>query len=224
MHEPDAPLAIQRRTQEQRRTQTRSALLEATVGCLVEFGYGATTTLEIERRAGVSRGARIHHFATKAALLASATDHLYNQLSDHYEEAFGPARALSGTPLSDAERLLSGMRLLWNVHQQPGYTAVLELNMAARTDGELRARLQEVGIRHRGLAIAAAAKYFPSIESSRAEHLIAMIHSTHVGLLMQRSVAHEPARDEAVLKLLDALVVSTLPGTEPVSAARRKAC
>ncbi|KAF0162581.1 MAG: TetR family transcriptional regulator, partial [Caulobacteraceae bacterium] len=54
-----------RRTQQERRDRTRGALLDATVACLVERGYTGTTTLEVERRAEVSRGARIHHFATK---------------------------------------------------------------------------------------------------------------------------------------------------------------
>src|SRR6185503_20711778 len=78
-----------RRTQQARRAATQGALLDATLDALVELGYGATTTLEVERRAGVSRGARIHHFPTKALLLASAVDYLYEHLGDHYEQAFG---------------------------------------------------------------------------------------------------------------------------------------
>src|SRR5262245_49365185 len=106
-----------RRTQQERRDSTRRLLLEATVSCLVDLGYGSTTTLEVERRAGVSRGARIHHFPTKAALLASAVDHLYDQLSDHYELAFGKHEQ----PTSDLERFRSGLRLLWSIYKQRDY-------------------------------------------------------------------------------------------------------
>ena len=49
-----------RRTQAQRSASTRTALLDATVACLVESGFSATTTTEVTRRAGVSLGALLH--------------------------------------------------------------------------------------------------------------------------------------------------------------------
>ncbi len=191
-----------RRTQQERRETTRGALMEATIECLVELGYGATTTLEVERRAGVSRGARIHHFPTKALLLASAVDYLYHRLGAHYEQAFGHPQ----TGATDAERLVSGLRLLWSVYLQPGYVAVLELSMAARTDDELRSRLAEVALHHRVLAIEAASIYFPAVPRARAERLVQFIHSTLLGLLMERNIHDEPARDMGVLALLEASV------------------
>jgi AcrR family transcriptional regulator len=51
-----------RRTQAERREQTRTALLDATVSCLVDLGFSATTTTEVTRRAGVSLGAVMHDF------------------------------------------------------------------------------------------------------------------------------------------------------------------
>jgi AcrR family transcriptional regulator len=189
-----------RRTQQQRREATRAALMEATIGCLVELGYAATTTLEVERRAGVSRGARIHHFPTKALLLASAVDHLYAQINDHYEQAFGHAHAGA----SDAERLSSGLRVLWPLYKRPGHVAALELSIAARTDDELRARLSEVALRHRLLAVEAASKYFPAVPPALAERLVQFTHSTLIGVLVERNVRDEPDREEAVLALLDA--------------------
>ena len=61
-----------RRTQEERRTATRGALLDATIDCLIEYGYGGVTTTRVVERAGVSRGAQVHHFPTKAVLVAEA--------------------------------------------------------------------------------------------------------------------------------------------------------
>src|SRR5437764_3220914 len=66
----------QRRTQAQRSASTRAALLDATITSLVEVGYANTTTTGIAERAGVSRGAQMHHFPTKADLVASAIEHL----------------------------------------------------------------------------------------------------------------------------------------------------
>ncbi|HEX2677037.1 MAG TPA: TetR/AcrR family transcriptional regulator [Polyangiales bacterium] len=191
-----------RRTQQERRDGTQRALLDATVSALCELGYGGTTTLEVERRARVSRGARIHHFPTKAALLASAVDHLYNQLSDHYEQAFGsPVEGLS-----DAERFRHGLRLLWSIYRKPDYAAVLELQMAARTDAELREHLRVVGDRHRLLAIAAAHKFFPVLEDERALSLIETVHASMVGMLIQSPLAESVAVGEMILAMLDDLV------------------
>jgi AcrR family transcriptional regulator len=196
-------------------------LLEATVSCLVDLGYGSTTTLEVERRAGVSRGARIHHFPTKAALLASAVDHLYDQLSDHYDSAFGQV----ARDASDVERFRSGLRMLWSIYRRPDYSAVLELNMAARTDAELRERLRAVAERHRSLAIAAASQHFPSIESQQARALIEAIHTALIGLLLQRNVQDksESALVEGlVLGLLDQLVAMHLSQSRARSTATQR--
>jgi AcrR family transcriptional regulator len=190
-----------RRTQAERRSRTRRALLDATVACLVELGARGTTTLEVERRAGVSRGARLHHFPNKSALLAEAVDHLYEQLSSHYEEAFGgPKRRRS-----ELQRLRSGVRMLWTIYQRPHYTAVLELNTAARTDPELQQGLQMVAERHRQLAQQAAAEFFPSINAAQAELLIETIHTAFLGLRMQQGVTAGPRQVELVLGALDEL-------------------
>jgi AcrR family transcriptional regulator len=194
-----------RRTQQERRASTRAALHEATITCLVELGYSGTTTLEVERRAGVSRGARIHHFATKALLLASAVDHLYAHLGDHYEQAFG-----AGAGLTEAERVGRGLRLMWQVYREPRYLAVVELSVAARTDAELHARLYEVGERHRQLAIEAAGKFFPVLAGEPAARMVDMINSALLGLLVQRNVNADPARAEAVLGLLEAIALQQL--------------
>jgi AcrR family transcriptional regulator len=214
-----------RRTQQERRETTRTALLDATIASLVELGYSGATTLDVERRAGVSRGARIHHFPTKALLLASAVDYLYGQLGDHYEQAFGRTRE----DASDAERMRSGLRLLWSVYSRPDYAAVLELSMAARTDAELREHLHAVGDRHRALAIEAAGKYFPTLDGATAERLVLCIHATLIGLLMERNVIDDLARDDAVLSTLQSTVAIHLPqpqrpaatdGSKPSSARR----
>src|SRR5689334_19262086 len=64
------------RTQQQRRDETRRALLDAAVESLIEVGFARTTTLEVQRRAEVSRGALLHHFPSKAELLVAAIAHL----------------------------------------------------------------------------------------------------------------------------------------------------
>src|SRR3954464_2789270 len=62
----------QRRSQAERSATTREALLDATVACLIEDGYAHTTTSRVAERAGVSRGAHLHHFQTRTSLVAAA--------------------------------------------------------------------------------------------------------------------------------------------------------
>src|ERR1044072_3583624 len=64
------------RTQQQRREETRRALLDAAVESLIEVGFARTTPLGVQRGADVSRGALLHHFPSKAELLVAAVDHL----------------------------------------------------------------------------------------------------------------------------------------------------
>ncbi|MGH8517858.1 MAG: TetR/AcrR family transcriptional regulator, partial [Panacagrimonas sp.] len=65
-----------RRTQTERSDAMRKRLIDATLQGLVQDGYAATTVSSIVRRAGVSRGAHLHHFPTKNALILEATEYL----------------------------------------------------------------------------------------------------------------------------------------------------
>src|SRR5688572_11844871 len=62
--------------QEERTRAMRARLLEATVDCLVERGFSHTSTTLVSERAGVSRGAQLHHFPTKNDLVVAAVEHL----------------------------------------------------------------------------------------------------------------------------------------------------
>ncbi len=109
----------------------RARLLDATVACLFERGYARTTTTLIARRARVSRGAQLHHFKTKEALVTTAVQHLFEQRTREFREAF--ARVPAG-----ADRVAAAVDLLWSMISGPTFYAWLELLVAARTDARLR--------------------------------------------------------------------------------------
>jgi len=54
----------------------RARLMDATIECLVERGFGGTSTTLVSELAGVSRGAQLHHFPTKNDLVVAAVEHL----------------------------------------------------------------------------------------------------------------------------------------------------
>jgi AcrR family transcriptional regulator len=144
-----------RRTQAERSAATQEKLLDAALECLVELGYSGTTTTVVAERAGVSRGAQLHHFPTRAALVAAAVEHLYARLTDAYQTRFARHH---GT-----DRLRAAIDLLWSMFTEPRYTAVLELFTAARTDAELRAHLRPIAARHQANVDRLARRYFPRL-------------------------------------------------------------
>ena len=127
-----------RRTQAERRETTRAALLDATIDCLIEFGYADTTTTRVVERAGVSRGAQVHHFPTKADLVAQAVRRLAQRRVAEIRAEF---RSL---PPPGPDRLGATFDLLRSANSGPQYAAALELWVAARTEPELRTELIEV--------------------------------------------------------------------------------
>jgi AcrR family transcriptional regulator len=124
-----------RRTQAERRAATQEAVLDAAIACLVEHGYANTTTTRIAQRAGVSRGAQLHHFPTKASLVAQAVSHVARRRADLVRAQASAQKQLGVEELVDA---------LWELHVSPLFDASLELWVAARTDPELRSELLRV--------------------------------------------------------------------------------
>ena len=123
-----------RPTQQERSAATKQRLLDATIECLVELGYAGTTTLEVQHRAGVSRGALLHHYTSRAELILAALEHLADERIEGLHEA-----ASRITPSGD--RIAWAVRTLWGTVDDRLFSASLELWLAARSDPELRAAL-----------------------------------------------------------------------------------
>ena len=74
------PVKRPRRTQAERSETTRKKLIEAALILLRERGYGGLRTNEVSDRAGVSRGAQLHHFPTKYELILATLRYLNEQM------------------------------------------------------------------------------------------------------------------------------------------------
>ncbi|MFD7653453.1 TetR/AcrR family transcriptional regulator [Actinosynnema sp. NPDC059797] len=117
-----------RQRQADRSRETRRKLMEATVDCLVELGWSGTTTTVVAERAGVSRGAQLHHFRTRGELVAAAVEHLGAESVQHLRER---AREAGSTTVAVVE-------LIADFYASDLFTAALELWVAARTDPDLK--------------------------------------------------------------------------------------
>jgi AcrR family transcriptional regulator len=71
-----------RETQVVRSARTRRALLSAARVLFAEKGFAATGREEIAERAGVTRGALYHHFASKTEVAAAVVEELEGELVD----------------------------------------------------------------------------------------------------------------------------------------------
>ena len=206
-----------RETNEARSARTRGKVLDATIDCLLELGYAGTTTTLISERAGVSRGAQLHHFPTKAELVAAAVEHLATRLGEDLQEE---AAALP----ADGDRVTAAIDLLWSRFSTPLFAAWLELWVAARTDPELATSLKPLeerltaGIEKQSRAMFAA----PSDDSGDYEVIDQLTFYLMQGLALDRVLGHETARrrtsrestaisgwKRAVAVLLDTQLTST---------------
>ncbi len=154
---PDSVARHPRRTQAERRAATRTALLQASIACLVEEGYANTTIRRVAERAGVTQGALQHHFTGKAELLGEAVRHLRTQIAQE-TLAQGPpdAPALHG-------RLEQLLDRVWAMRTGPLFQAQADLLIAARTDPVLRATLADVQHELASLNAAGVAVFFPEM-------------------------------------------------------------
>ncbi len=200
---------LRRRTQEERSASTRARVLDAALACLATLGYASTTTTVVAERAGVSRGAQLHHFRTRSALIGAAVQHLFANLTLAYQDAFarlGP----------EADRVAAAIDLLWEIFQDPRLAAVLELYVAARTDAELRAALTPVAARHQANIAALARCYFPdaAAASPRFEAVLDLVLDALQGMAVRRLLdadAERVARTLALVKEVASTVITPRP-------------
>ncbi len=125
-------MPIARVPQTERTRAMRARLLEATVQCLVEVGFTGTSTTLVSQRAGVSRGAQLHHFPTKNDLVVAAVEHLTEVRGDELSQS------LAALPTGQG-RTRAALAVLGEHFTSDVFAAALELWVAARTDETLLA-------------------------------------------------------------------------------------
>lgn len=132
------------RLQEERSAETRQRLIDATIQCLFEHGYAGITTAEIAARAGLSKGAQLHHFPSKEQLVGAALEHLF----DLRVAASRDSETMSRLPAQPGKRLAAIVDLLVPVYRDKVFFAWLELVVASRTDPALRVTVKAASERY----------------------------------------------------------------------------
>lgn len=176
--------------------------MEAAIEQLVDTGLAGFTTSEVCRRAGVSQGALFKHFDTKATLLATMIEYLFEVLRIESESALNE---LDGGP-----DFRQGIDMLWTRMFDPRVIAVFELYTAARSDAELRAALQPVVKDHSIRVYDFAAATFPDIERERLFAFVDMVFLSVQGLVVNQMALPDQRQIDRLRGLLDELVEFTL--------------
>lgn len=199
-----------RRTQAQRRQGTIGALLEATVTCLTERGYAATSTAVVCAQAGVSQGALFRHFPTRQALLVATAEHVATRNVAAFRAATEGAAVDTVDDVADVlahlrEAVLSPTNQTWR-----------ELLVAARSDAGLRTALLPARESLQAQMLAAAAELWGDrLSADELPAVLSIVVNMLDGLAfsaLDPDPTAPPGRTvERALRLLAELIVSRYP-------------
>jgi len=181
------------RWQQQKSARTRLSMLEAGIDCLVERGYGGLSASLVAERAGVSRGAMHHHFATRMELVAGLVDHVFHKRLADFLDGYARAVADHG-----GDRLVEiGSDLHWKSVETREYAAYIELAVAARTDPELDQLLEPALRRYDELWQREMKCFLPQWREHWEMMQLAndFTIAAHLGLLLQRPAIGEERVD-----------------------------
>jgi AcrR family transcriptional regulator len=150
---------VQPLTRAAQRDNTRRAILDATVRCLAEDGYGALSTRRIAERAGIAQSTLMHHFETRELLLVEAVSSLAESLA---------ATAVANIDLSQLrteQHRAAVLQSAWDTFTSPPALAAAQLWGAAWAEPELAVALRQLEMRVAQIVMEAASTVFP-VESS----------------------------------------------------------
>jgi AcrR family transcriptional regulator len=200
-------------TQAERSAATRTRLLDATLDCLVELGWAGTSTTEVVARAGVSRGAQVHHFPTKEDLVLAAVEHLLERRLAEYRAGFAALPASERTAGAAQD-------LLRSLCTGPTWDCWIELAVAARTNPALRERFAGVERRFWDGALANLCEMFPELAAEPAfTNLVLRLSFCIVdGLAVARLVGVDAAELDEVAAAYKAITAAYSPIPEETPA------
>jgi AcrR family transcriptional regulator len=120
----------------ERRAATRAKVLKACITALYELGFQATTTSLVAARAGVSRGALLQQFPTRLDTILSVAEEALQQQRE------ATTKFVNSIP-PGIERYKALADGLWESSRRPLRIALIELQLAARSDPQFAAALHE---------------------------------------------------------------------------------
>lgn len=126
----------ERRTQQQRREETRSKLINAAIDLIQTKGAANFTTMQVAEAAGMTRGAIQYHFSSPKDLLREVIVAVVHFLSDLVEVE-------DLRTLEKWERIDQLIDDYWKGYRTDIYIVFVEIAVQGRRDPELRQTIEE---------------------------------------------------------------------------------
>ena len=194
--------------QQRKSSETRVAILDAAIDCLAEVGYARTTNRLIAKRANVSRGAMLHHYATRQGLIESVIDYAFYCHMEQFVAAIGS--------LTEQQRKSdnSGIALHWELFSSRTHKAYVELTIAARTDDELRAMFVPKAQRHDRIWCDQLLAVFPEWSNNlellnRSRRVVTAMMS---GMILNRDIWNDASMEQTLLRFLADVLIKLREG------------
>jgi AcrR family transcriptional regulator len=131
-----------RRTQAERSEETRGRILKAAANLIRQRGYARFRTADVAAEAGLSRGAQLHHFPTKDALVVATLGYVFDQarnVSRKRAAAVNRPRDLIEEVIADAREFF------FSEH----FKVALDIGLSTSTDKAVRQQILEISRRAR---------------------------------------------------------------------------
>ena len=178
---------------------TRQAILEAAVRCFVEHGFANTTTAMIADEASVSRGAMMHHFPSRSAVMNAVVGYLHVRRLNEYRALMTDIDSPDRT-VTRAEIRVS-VETAWEYVNLPSFIAYQELLGAARTDPELAESVREVERDFEREFLKTVRSVFPhwkQVKSLQAAHDLVQFVMQGMGV-----AHHSPNREQRANRVIE---------------------
>ncbi|MEX5711342.1 TetR/AcrR family transcriptional regulator [Parafrankia sp. FMc6] len=177
--------------------RTRAAIIDETVRCVREEGFGAASARHIAERAGVTWGVIQYHFGDRDGLFTAVIESGYQALRACVEAVQLP----NGTT---RERVSALVDAAWAAFSAPMSMASLEISLATRTD---RSAAQDAHLENIGRQL----HQLGAVLTGRPEDLLGdLVWAALRGMVLSRMVVREPVEFTSERALLVDLLVAYL--------------
>lgn len=189
-----------REPKQDRSRATRQRLLEATIDCLAELGWTASTVSVVAERAGVSRGAAQHHFPTRENLFLAALELMFD------------SRLVTAIDQGDRSRSTEAVITdLLESFSGPFFKAALQVWTNAAADPVLRERIVPLEEKFGRFTHAATVRALGVDDNDPlAHHLVQVTLDLARGLGLADVLTDDSARRRVIAKQWAATLATTL--------------
>ncbi len=194
------------RRQSERVREMQDRLIDATIECLDRHGYANTSISSIQDAAGVSRGAILHHYPSRQALIAATAARLL-------DAAIRPAREGRQNRRDSFSSIEDVMLFYWNqvVNVREG-RAFIEILVACRTDEAMEEELSGLFTRWDAAIGETALTRFASVTQDPEDAVIlwSICRTFLRGLIIHARFIDDRAHLERMVKRFAALMATQL--------------